>query len=427
MTKRNMPSRPPREHLSHDLIGQYLFGKLPERTRNRVERHLLECDFCSDAVDGYTSQPNPVLAGRHLDDLRSRVNKRVNRFRLVLPFGMQPYAVAASVILLVTCTLAVWMIQFTPATPPPLAGQTSPPAARPLPAPAAELPPAGQEAQTKQQNGLVSGTAPVADSIGTNPAERAEGQAIAANRELPPAAEAPQAYDTLIAEKSILPEREVVARHKADDRLAGVQAKSAAPRQATARGISRVVRGKVTDATSGSPLPGVSIALKGSEDRILSDAHGNFAVEVPAGSPTLVFNLVGMTTAEEDVRTADFLRVQLAPDDASLRDVVVVGYGEAEKSRGPGATPLGGMDEFNRYVKENLRRPDTARREAVVKVECVVQADGSLSNFVIRKSAGEGYDREVIRVLKEGPRWQPAKQQGKAVPKKVTLRVPFKP
>jgi protein TonB len=85
------------------------------------------------------------------------------------------------------------------------------------------------------------------------------------------------------------------------------------------------------------------------------------------------------------------------------------------------------MDEFNRYVKENLRRPDTARHEAVVKVECVVQADGSLSNFVIRKSAGEVYDREVIRVLKEGPRWQPAKQQGKAVPKKVTLRVPFKP
>jgi TonB family protein len=236
------------------------------------------------------------------------------------------------------------------------------------------------------------------------------------------------AGETLFAEKSVPAEkREVAPRQKEDTRLADVQAKSAAPRQAMARGITRVVRGKVTDATSGSPLPGVSIALKGSEDRILSDAHGNFAVEVPAGSPTLVFNLVGMTSAEEDVRTADFLRVQLAPDDASLHDVVVVGYGEAKKSRGPGVTPLGGMDEFNRYVKENLRRPDTARHEAVVKVECVVQADGSLSNFVIRKSAGEVYDREVIRVLKEGPRWQPAKQQGKAVPKKVTLRVPFKP
>jgi TonB family protein len=403
-----------------------------------VERHLLECDFCSDAVDGYTGQPNPVTASRQLDDLRSRLNKRVNRFRLVLPFGMQPYAVAASVILLVTCTLAVWMvvINYAPnATTPPVAQQTPPVATPPVPAPAADLPVAGQEAEIGQKQERVSATGGLADSIGevaentrANLSSQAKVQAPAAESEQLPAVEAPTTGEALIAEKSMPAEKRVASvRRKEDPRMSDVLTEAGAPRQATARGISRVVRGKVTDATSGAPLPGVSIAPKGSDARILSDAHGNFAVEVPAGSPTLVFHLVGMTTAEEDVRTADFLRVQLAPDDASLRDVVVVGYGEANKSRDPAITPLGGMDEFNRYVKENLRRPDTTRREAVVKVECVVQADGSLSNFVIRKSAGEVYDREVIRVLKEGPRWQPAKQQGKAVPKKVTLRVPFKP
>jgi hypothetical protein len=76
------------------------------------------------------------------------------------------------------------------------------------------------------------------------------------------------------------------------------------------------------------------------------------------------------------------------------------------------------MDEFHRYVKENLRRPDSVRREAVVKVECVVQADGSLSNFVIRKSAGEGYDREVIRVLKEGPAGSRPRNRARQYPKK---------
>ncbi len=426
MTKRNMPLRPPREHLSHDLIGQYLFGKLPERTRNRVERHLLECDFCSDAVDGYTGQSNPVKAGHQLEDLRSRLNKRVNRFRLVLPFGMQPYAVAASVILLITCTLAVWMVvNYSPNAPAtsPVAQQTAPAVTPPVTAPTAEPPPAGQEEEVKREEERVSATPGIADSISDNIAKQAEMPSPTAENEQPTAFDAPQAGKESIAEESHLAEKSVAAvRDKAD-----MHTGTAAPQRATARGITRVVRGKVTDATSGAPLPGVSIAIKGSEGRILSDAHGNFAVEVPAGSPTLVFNLVGMTTAEEDVRTADFLRVQLAPDDASLRDVVVVGYGESAKSHSQAVTPLGGMDEFNRYVKENLRRPDSVRREAVVKVECVVQADGSLSNFVIRKSAGEVYDREVIRVLKEGPRWQPAKQQGKAVPKKVTLRVPFKP
>ena len=284
----------------------------------------------------------------------------------------------------------------------------------------------------KQQE-RVSATGGVADSIaanreeGTRIASRAQVQAPARESEPLSAVDVPGAAEEQITGESMPAEKSVAAaRRKEDLHLAEAMPDAAAPRKATARGITRVVRGKVTDATSGAPLPGVSIAFKGSRDRILSDAHGNFTVEVPAGSPALVFNLVGMTTAEEDVRTADFLRVQLAPDDASLRDVVVVGYGEANKSRDPAVTPLGGMDEFNRYVKENLRRPDSVRREAVVKVECVVQADGSLSNFVIRKSAGEGYDREVIRVLKEGPRWQPATQQGKAVPKKVTLRVPFK-
>ncbi len=421
MTKRNMPSRPPREHLSHDLIGQYLFGKLPERTRNRVERHLLECDFCSDAVDGYTAQPNPVAAARQLDDLRSRLNKRVNRFRLVLPFGMQPYAVAASVVLLVTCTLAVWMISFyrNPAAPP-VAQQTPPAATRPVPAPAAPLPPAGSPADAPA--GSSAGT----DALGTTLAQGAEEPAPAAPGDSSAATDNLVAREAQIAAQSPFPKekRVAAARQPGYARLPDTLTAADAPRRAEARGITRVVRGKVIDATSGAPLPGVSIAPRGSDARILSDAHGNFVVEVPAGSPTLLFHLVGMTTAEEDVRTANFLRVQLAPDDASLRDVVVVGYGADEKL---GVTPPGGLDKFNRYVKENLRRPDTVQREAVVKVECVVQADGSLSNFVIRKSAGEVYDREAIRVLKEGPRWQPARQRGKAVPKKVTLRIPFKP
>ncbi|MBD0259681.1 MAG: carboxypeptidase-like regulatory domain-containing protein, partial [Cytophagales bacterium] len=417
-----MPSRPPREHLSHDLIGQYLFGKLPERTRNRVERHLLECDFCSDAVDGYTAQPNPVAAARQLDDLRSRLNKRVNRFRLVLPFGMQPYAVAASVILLITCTLAVWMINFSrPPAPVTPVGQQTPPATGPVPAPAAQLPPAAPAADAP------AASPGRADAVGTTLAKEDEAPAPAAQSDSSAATDDAVTGEAQIAAAMLSAKEKRVAsvRQPEDARPPDALTEANAPRRAEARGITRVVRGKVTDATSGAPLPGVSIAPKGSDARILSDAHGNFALEIPAGSPTLVFNLVGMTTAEEDVRTANFLRVQLAPDDASLRDVVVVGYG-ADQKRGLGVTPPGGLDEFNRYVKENLRRPDTVPREAVVKVECVVQADGSLSNFVIRKSAGEVYDREAIRVLKEGPRWQPARQRGKAVPKKVTLHIPFK-
>ncbi len=434
MTKRTMPSRPPREHLSHDLIGQYLFGKLPERTRNRVERHLLDCDFCSEAVEGYTGQPDPVFAARHLDDIRQRLDKRVRRFRFVLPFGMQPYAVAASVILLVTCTLAVWLTHFywTNESPDPQLAQNSRPTAQKH-APASQpAPPAEETLAATPQTDMVAADAPTEktkNSGSISPtadtelySENTNIRSKAAEVQQPVPALDNETYTASVDDKGMRGMPRVGNEPEAREDLTG-------SKQVTARGISRVVRGKVTDATTGAPLPGVNIAIKGTDTRTLSDARGNFSVEVPAGSPSLVFNLIGMTTEEQDVRTADFLRVQLEPDAQALNEVVVIGYGEAGKPTGNAGsvTPVGGLDEFNRYLKENLRRPDTTRREAVVNLECVVQADGSLSDFVIRKSAGEVYDREAIRVLKEGPRWQPARKRGKAVPKKVTLRIPFKP
>jgi TonB family protein len=349
---------------------------------------------------------------------------------------MQPYAVAASVILLVTCTLAVWLTHFywTKETPTPqLTQSTRPAAASPAlqPAPPAEetLAPTPRtdiglaDPQVEKTKKPENGSATAETGLYS---ENSTIQSKAAEIPLPAQALDKEAYTASAEDKRMQGVPGVAPEPEA--REDSVRLKQAT-QPVTARGISRVVRGKVTDAATGAPLPGVNVTIKGTDTRTLSDARGNFSVEVPAGSPTLVFNLIGMTTEEQDVRTADFLQVQLEPDAQSLNDVVVIGYGEAGKPAGNAGsvTPVGGLDEFNRYVKENLRRPDTTRREVVVNLECVVQADGTLSDFVIRKSAGQVYDREAIRVLKEGPRWQPARQRGKAVAKKVTLRIPFKP
>jgi hypothetical protein len=101
--------QPQKKHLSHDLLQQYLFGKLPERTRHQVERHLLDCDFCSEAADGLSGFSDDKQIARNVDELKERLHKRVNRRRFILPFGIQPYAIAASIILLVTCVAVVWL------------------------------------------------------------------------------------------------------------------------------------------------------------------------------------------------------------------------------------------------------------------------------------------------------------------------------
>jgi len=57
-------------------------------------------------------------------------------------------------------------------------------------------------------------------------------------------------------------------------------------------------------------------------------------------------------------------------------------------------------------------------------VEFVIRKDGSLTDFRIVKSAYEPLDNEVIRVIKEGPKWKPGEQNGN--PKNVRFILPIK-
>jgi protein TonB len=48
-------------------------------------------------------------------------------------------------------------------------------------------------------------------------------------------------------------------------------------------------------------------------------------------------------------------------------------------------------------------------------VNFVVEADGSLSDIKIVKGLGYGCDEEVMRLIRQMPKWKPGTQRGKAV------------
>jgi TonB-linked SusC/RagA family outer membrane protein len=60
---------------------------------------------------------------------------------------------------------------------------------------------------------------------------------------------------------------------------------------------SVTITGKVTD-KSAQVLPGVSVAVKGSTTRVVSDANGEYSINVPTRDVTLVFSFTGFTTQE---------------------------------------------------------------------------------------------------------------------------------
>ncbi len=90
------------------------------------------------------------------------------------------------------------------------------------------------------------------------------------------------------------------------------------------------VRGVVRDETS-EPLPGVSVVVKNTSRGTITDQEGNFQIDMPAGSSTLVFSFVGYLSQEVEVGNRTDLAITLQTDDKSLDEVVVVGYGTAIK------------------------------------------------------------------------------------------------
>ena len=90
------------------------------------------------------------------------------------------------------------------------------------------------------------------------------------------------------------------------------------------------VKGKVVDGSDKTPLPGVTILIKGTQNGTQTDVNGNYSISAPANA-TLVFNFVGYTALEQAVNNQATLNVSLASSTQQLEQVVVVGYGTQRK------------------------------------------------------------------------------------------------
>lgn len=93
----------------------------------------------------------------------------------------------------------------------------------------------------------------------------------------------------------------------------------------------RTLTGKVTDATDGSALPGVSVLLKGTNQGTVTNGDGNFSINVSA-SDVLTFSFIGFDPQEIVVGDQVSVSLSLSPSIKSLQEVVVIGYGEKSRS-----------------------------------------------------------------------------------------------
>lgn len=89
----------------------------------------------------------------------------------------------------------------------------------------------------------------------------------------------------------------------------------------------RTITGKITDASDGSPLPGVSIFVKGTSVGTASDVDGGYELVVPQNATTLVFSFLGYETKEILLGIENSVNVSLGSAASELDEVVVTALG----------------------------------------------------------------------------------------------------
>lgn len=92
-----------------------------------------------------------------------------------------------------------------------------------------------------------------------------------------------------------------------------------------------VVKGRVTDQSTGQPLAGVTIQVKGSKGGTTSDNNGDYSIDVPENA-ILVISSIGYTSIEVAVEGRITINVSLESSTTGLSEVIVVGYGTLKKS-----------------------------------------------------------------------------------------------
>ena len=124
-----------------------------------------------------------------------------------------------------------------------------------------------------------------------------------------------------------------------------------------------VVKGKVID-SSGQPVPGVGVLIKGTVNGTVTDMNGYYVIQVPSAGVVLEFSSLGPKSLALDIFLED--------DTLEMEEAVVVGMGHQRKASVIGA--------ISSVVKDELQIPQRNLTNALA---------GKVAGAVVVQRTGE--------------------------------------
>ncbi|NGM62151.1 TonB-dependent receptor [Sphingobacterium sp. SGG-5] len=158
------------------------------------------------------------------------------------------------------------------------------------------------------------------------------------------------------------------------------------------------VTGTVTGENN-EPLPAVSVAVKGTSIRAVSDTQGKFRIHVPNREAVLVFSYLGYSAQERVVGNDEVVYIKLIRAVSEIEEVVVnIGYGEVKKEDLTGAVGQVNVEELQKAPVATFDQA-LAGRVAGVQVSGNDGQPGTPNNIVIRGNNSLTQDNSPLYVV----------------------------
>ena len=160
--------------------------------------------------------------------------------------------------------------------------------------------------------------------------------------------------------------------------------------------IAQQITGVVTD-ENGSPLPGATIQIDGTNNGVTTDFDGNYSISAAQGD-TLNFSYVGYSTQSIQVEASDVINVQMVVDNA-LDEVVVtsLGINRQKKTLSYSVTQVGG-DEFVESRTANLGNALTGK-VAGVNIQAPTTGAAGSTRVTIRGGSSLSGDDQPLYIV----------------------------
>ncbi|HQW85097.1 MAG TPA: SusC/RagA family TonB-linked outer membrane protein, partial [Ferruginibacter sp.] len=164
---------------------------------------------------------------------------------------------------------------------------------------------------------------------------------------------------------------------------------------------NRTITGKVTD-EKGAPIEGASVLSPDGKQGTQTDNNGQYSISVPASVKSLRFSNVNFEAVSKSLGNLLIVNVSLKSKDASLEEVVVVGYGTQQKKAFTGSASKVDAKEIAQLVTPSIDK-QLAGRAAGVNVNVSSGQVNAPARIRIRGTNSFNQNRSPLVVLDGSP------------------------